>query len=54
MIEKITDAEVKSLWIQRLPDAPNRGGRYGTRGIYFVFAPCSVEDAAELARGLKV
>ena len=33
MIEKITDAEVKSLWIQRLPDAPNRGGRYGTRGM---------------------
>lgn len=33
MIEKITDEEVRSLWIQRLPDAPNRGGRYGTRGM---------------------
>ncbi len=32
-IEKITDAEVRARWVQRLADAPNRGGRYGTPGL---------------------
>ena len=61
LYDKVMDAG-KSLWIQIyegepyvwLERAKKIVRRYGTRGIYFVFAPCSVEDAAELARGLKV
>ncbi len=32
-IQKITDQEVRSLWVQRLSDTPNRAGRYGTPGL---------------------
>ncbi len=32
-IRRITEEEVRSLWVQRLPDAPNRTGRYGTPGM---------------------
>ena len=32
-IQKISDSEVRSLWVQRLADTPNRAGRYGTPGL---------------------
>ncbi len=32
-IQKITDQEVRALWVQRLSDTPNRAGRYGTPGL---------------------
>ncbi len=32
-IRKITEEEVRSLWVQRLPDTPNRTGRFGTPGM---------------------
>ncbi len=32
-IQKITEQEVRSLWVQRLSDTPNRAGRYGTPGL---------------------
>ena len=32
-IKKITEEEVRSLWVQRLSDTPNRHGRFGTMGL---------------------
>lgn len=32
-IQKISDQEVRALWVQRLSDTPNRAGRYGTPGL---------------------
>lgn len=32
-IQKITEQEVRALWVQRLSDTPNRAGRYGTPGL---------------------
>ncbi len=32
-IRKITEEEVRSLWVQRLPDTPNRAGRFGAPGM---------------------
>lgn len=32
-IRKITEEEVRSLWVQRLSDTPNRAGRFGTPGL---------------------
>ncbi|MBQ2718545.1 MAG: hypothetical protein IJF73_00585 [Clostridia bacterium] len=32
-IRKITEDEVRSLWVQRLSDTPNRAGRFGTPGL---------------------
>ena len=32
-ITKITEEEVRALWVQRLPDHPNRTGRFGAPGL---------------------
>ena len=32
-IERITEDEVRALWVQRLSDTPNRAGRFGTGGM---------------------
>ena len=32
-IKKITEEEVRSLWVQRLSDTPNRQGKFGTMGL---------------------
>lgn len=32
-IQKITEDEVRSLWVQRLSDTPNRQGKFGTMGL---------------------
>ena len=32
-IRKITEDEVQALWVQRLPDTPNRTARFGTAGL---------------------
>ena len=32
-IQKITEEEVRSLWVQRLSDTPNRQGKFGTMGL---------------------
>ncbi len=33
MTEKISESEIREHWIQRLPDLPNRPGRYGDAGL---------------------
>lgn len=32
-IKRITEEEVRSLWVQRLSDTPNRQGKFGTMGL---------------------
>ena len=32
-LRKITEDEVRALWVQRLSDTPNRGGKFGTAGL---------------------
>ncbi|MBO7762085.1 MAG: hypothetical protein J6T24_04750 [Clostridia bacterium] len=32
-IRRITEEEVQALWVQRLPDTPNRTARFGTAGL---------------------
>ena len=32
-IKRITEEEVRSLWVQRLSDTPNRQGKFGTKGL---------------------
>lgn len=32
-LRKITEDEVRALWVQRLSDTPNRGGQFGTAGL---------------------
>ena len=32
-IKKITEEEVRALWVQRLSDTPNRHGKFGTMGL---------------------
>ena len=48
-IRKITEEEVRSLWVQRLPDTPNRAGRFGTPGM-----SASEIKAAYDALGLRI
>ena len=32
-IRTITEEEVRAHWVQRLPDTPNRLGKFGTAGL---------------------
>lgn len=59
-IKKITEDEVRSLWVQRLSDTPNRGGKFGTPGlsaaeikaVYDALALRIVERYNELVDGM--
>ncbi len=59
-IQKIEDTEVRSRWVQKLPDAPNRGGRYGTPGLtaaevkaaYDALALCIIEHYNTLVEAI--
>ncbi len=55
-IRKISEGEVREKWVQRLPDTPNRAGRFGAAGLsaaemkaaYDALPLCIVEHFNEL------